>query len=445
MKAQSMKILLIFLLTVCVGITQLCSQSNLLVQLRSIKEISEIEKIEIAGFEEYYQFLFRQPVDHENPDKGYFNQLVCLGHKNFTSPMVVELEGYGLHSKQAGELSTLLKGNQLIIEHRFFDKSVPEGAIPWELLTLKQAATDQHQIIVAMKKIYTENRWITTGISKGGQTTIYHRYFFPNDVDVSVPYVAPLNLDYVDKRLEKFLSDLGSERTKVHSIFDGNADDGNGYLIQDFQEYCFEHLDEMVAFASEDIRKLQYTFDHVGGIKRAMQLAILEFPFAFWQWGHSSADIPILANSSVKEAYAYLTKVSSLNFFDDSSIQKLYPFYYAALTETGMYEYNIKPFKRFLDDKENITFEFAYPKDAPKKEFNRVQLEEINRWLQTEAERMLFIYGATDPWSATAVELKKNNKCYKYIMADKDHSCRIKDFDMITREDLIDTLNEWLK
>lgn len=47
------------------------------------------------------------------------------------------------------------------------------------------------------------------GISKGGQTTVYHRYFYPEDVEISVPYVAPLNLEKIDPRLEKFLSKLG--------------------------------------------------------------------------------------------------------------------------------------------------------------------------------------------------------------------------------------------
>jgi hypothetical protein len=31
-------------------------------------------------------------------------------------------------------------------------------------------------------------------------------------------------------------------------------------------------------------------------------------------------------------------------------------------------------------------------------------LEQIEQWVRTEGERMLFIYGATDPWSAGAFD-----------------------------------------
>ena len=98
---------------------------------------------------------------------------MLLGHKQSDAPVIVELEGYNIWSSEEGELANILKGNQLTIEHRFFDQSVPEGGIPWENLTIKQAADDQHEIIQAIRqKIYPASKWISTGISKGGQTTI---------------------------------------------------------------------------------------------------------------------------------------------------------------------------------------------------------------------------------------------------------------------------------
>ncbi len=68
----------------------------------------------------------------------------------------------------------------------------------------------------------------------------------------------------------------------------------------------------------------------------------------------------------------------------------------------------------------------------------------IEAWLQTDAERILFVYGGSDPWYATAADPDKNWKCRKYVRGDMSHRCRIKDFDPVSREDLIDTLKEWL-
>ena len=189
-------------------------------KLQQIPQISEIQKLDVKPFQEYYQFWFEQPVDHSDPAKGTFRQRVLLGHKQSDAPVIVELEGYNIWSSEEGELANILKGNQLTIEHRFFDQSVPEGGIPWENLTIKQAADDQHEIIQAIRqKIYPASKWISTGISKGGQTTIFHRYFYPADVDISVPYVAPLNLEYVDPRLDKFLNRLGTAKSGVKALF----------------------------------------------------------------------------------------------------------------------------------------------------------------------------------------------------------------------------------
>ena len=61
-------------------------------------------------------------------------------------------------------------------------------------------------VVPALNKSRIHRYQRCNGISKGGQTTIFHRYFYPADVDISVPYVAPLNLEYVDPRLDKFLN-----------------------------------------------------------------------------------------------------------------------------------------------------------------------------------------------------------------------------------------------
>ena len=252
-------------------------------KLQQIPQISEIQKLDVKPFQEYYQFWFEQPVDHSDPAKGTFRQRVLLGHKQSDAPVIVELEGYNIWSSEEGELANILKGNQLTIEHRFFDQSVPEGGIPWENLTIKQAADDQHEIIQAIRqKIYPASKWISTGISKGGQTTIFHRYFYPADVDISVPYVAPLNLEYVDPRLDKFLNRLGTAKSGVKALFNWEDLNTCHYTIRDFQTMCFEHLDTLLPMLEELAAEKKYTYRMVGGTKRALQLMILLQQIEIW-------------------------------------------------------------------------------------------------------------------------------------------------------------------
>lgn len=415
-------------------------------KLQQIPQISGIEEMQVEPFQTYYRFWFEQPVDHRDASKGTFKQQVLLGHRDADAPVIVELQGYQIWTEQAGELATLLKGNQLTIEHRFFDKSVPEGGIPWEHLTIWQAATDQHEIIAALKeKLYSRSKWVTTGISKGGQTTIFHRYFYPQDADVSVPYVAPLNLEYVDPRLQRFLDKLGTPKRSLESIFGGGSSQQDCHWdIRDFQLACFRNFDRLLPLMEQLAREKQYSYTMAGGIKRALQLIILEYPFAFWQWGHDCQHIPVAEESTWEEMFTHLISVSSPTFFEDSDIRKMQPFFYAALTEIGMYDYDIKPFKKYLNEEKDIDFSFTWPAGAEKKPFDEAQMKAINKWLQTDAEKILFVYGGSDPWYATGVDLKDNWKCRKYVRGDMSHACRIKDFDPVSMEDLLDTLKEWL-
>lgn len=424
------------------------ANDGVLEKLRQIPQISDIKEKKVDGFGEYYEFWFKQPIDHSDESKGTFRQKVFLGHKKGNAPVIAELQGYQIGSGAEGELSALFKANQLTVEHRFFDQSVPEGEIPWEYLTIKQAAADHHNIIQAIKKtVYPSSVWISTGISKGGQTTIFHRYFYPGDVDISVPYVAPLNLAYVDPRLEKFLDKLGMAKANgIHELFAGDDLNSPHWAVRDFQLLCFKNQDTLAGMLRDMAEKAGYTYETVGGVKRALQLMVLEYPFAFWQWGNNAADIPEEESADMVEIFNYLVTVSTPEFFEDKYIVRMQPFFYAALTETGMYDYNIKPFKKYFnEDKKNIDFSFAMPENAKKKPFDAEQMRAINKWLQTDAEKMLFVYGGSDPWYATGVDLKTNWKSRKYVKGDASHTCRIRDFDPVSKEDLIDTLKEWIK
>jgi len=43
---------------------------------------------------------------------------------------------------------------------------------------------------------------------------MYHRYFFPNDVDATIPYVGPLNFSIEDTRVYDFFEQVGSEECR---------------------------------------------------------------------------------------------------------------------------------------------------------------------------------------------------------------------------------------
>ena len=46
-----------------------------------------------SGYEAAYEVRIKQPLDHKNPDKGYFYQRAYLSHRGFDRPTVICTEG----------------------------------------------------------------------------------------------------------------------------------------------------------------------------------------------------------------------------------------------------------------------------------------------------------------------------------------------------------------
>lgn len=407
------------------------AQSELQKKIESLPGVVSVNKMSIKPYSEYYEIYFKQQIDYRDSSKGVFNQRVLLGHTGYNNPMIVEIQGYNIWTAKQGELSKLLSGNQLTIEHRFFKDSKPQSGIPWMSLTVRNAAKDQHVIIQAIKQLYNNNKWISTGISKGGQTTIIHRYFYPNDVDVAVPYVAPHNLTREDSRIHKFLNSVGSKKCRDK--------------ILNFQILCFENIDSMIPLMNKYCTRNKYSFNDVGGRRRALEMTILEYSFAFWQWGSvREKDIPT-KKTTLKELFKHLVKYGDPAFFEDKSIDFQRPYFWAAMTEMGIYDYDITPFRKYLKDTDNITFKHTMPKGFEDTPFDGRTMKKIYDWLQTDASKMLFIYGGLDTWGATGVELGLNNKCKKYVKPSGHHGTRIRDFDDKTKKEIMVQLNEWLK
>jgi len=100
--------------------------------------------------------------------------------------------GYSANRNYLSEPASILGCNQIIVEHRYFGESLPDS-LDWSQLTTANAAADHHHIYQLFSQYYQE-KWMSSGISKGGQTSIFYKYYYPDDMAVTMPYVAPLNL-----------------------------------------------------------------------------------------------------------------------------------------------------------------------------------------------------------------------------------------------------------
>mgnify|MGYP000386239622 CR=1 FL=1 len=418
---------LLFLLLFIYSISYSQTETDLIKKLKSFKEIVEIKPTRIdTTYKEGYEILISQPVDHKNPNSKKFTQRIFLSHTDFSKPMVFVTEGYAANRNSKTELSRILDANQIIVEHRYFGKSVPEN-LDWKYLTVEQAANDHHKIVELFKKLYN-GKWINTGVSKGGQTTLFHRYFFPKDVDVSVPYVAPVNLAQEDPRIYIFLNSIGTEECREK--------------IKKFQRAFLSKRDEVRTLLMKDAEQqnIHFAWDY----DFVIEYMTLEYSFAFWQWGQTKCEEIPNPDASAEEMYNHMKASNPLYFFTEQAMKDFGPFYVQAYNEIGYYGYDLSSFKDLLVEIKDGSNIMLVPKGA-KVEYNCTTMQNINKWLQKEASNILYIYGGNDTWSATSIQLLGENNCVKMVKKGGSHGTNIRSFEGDERELIYSTLEKWLE
>ena len=143
----------------------------------------------------------------------------------------------------------------------------------------------------------------------------------------------------------------------------------------------------------------------------------------------------------------HLIDVVGYGFFEEKAVTDLQPYFWAALTEQGIYGYETAPFKKYLNTEEIYKFDWAFPEGVTKT-YDLKPMQEIKSFLDKSAEKMLFIYGEYDAWSSTAVELQDDasaREVYKFVQPKGDHRTRIRTFNEESQKRIYDIIDSWLK
>lgn len=401
-------------------------------QLDQFLERIEAKDIRLLEGESNYdtivEFLFEQPLDHNNPEGERFMQRILLSHYKPESPVVLVDAGYDARYYYTSELAATLKCNQVMVEHRYFGKSCPDS-LQWEYLNTWQAASDLHRIIKTLKELYP-GQWIASGISKGGQSVMFHSFYYPDDVDVRVPYVAPLNYGIEDPRIYSFLEEVGSagERRKVRR----------------FQKTALKYQERYIPAFREFSKKKGYTYEIAGGFEKAYEYCVLEYSFAYWQWAYVPAKkIPGRAAPPM-EFVEHMNRVAGFDYFSDKSILKQKPFFYQAMTQIGYYGYDLEPFEKYIRHVDIPVFTFTLPPEMDL-QYDSAFSFDLAHYLENEAERFIYIYGEYDTWSATAVDFADNERSRIFYKDGGSHRTRISNMPPEQKEEVYETLRLYLQ
>jgi hypothetical protein len=403
----------------------LAGEPDILDLIRGVPGVVSVEEADANGMSyRFFRVEFEQPVDHANPAGPKFRQRLTVLHYGLSNPNLLQINGYYVNPDPVEyELTSLFLANQIHVEHRYFVPSRPDP-VDWRYLDIAQSAADHHEIVRAFKTIYTGS-WAATGVSKGGMASVYYRYFYPDDVDVTIAYVAPTSHGTRDARYAPFVASLGSEECRAKLLA--------------FQRRALKKREKLLRFMGDG------PYD-VLGKDRALEFAILELPFIFWQYNDESLCDRIPGpKASARRIYEFLDQVVFVPSYGDQSLTAFEPYFYQSAPQLGgpaVGEAELEDLLRYpgQDGPEIL------PPLGVTKTFDPTVMPEIERFVREDAERMVFIYGENDPWSASAFEVNEEKDSYRFFVtgAAGNHGAQILDLAPGARDFLIFKFAEWL-
>lgn len=403
-------------------------------QLCAVEGVSDVKPLKTTKFKEKYVLKMEQQVDWKTADKGTFGERIIVGMKGLDKPTVIVTEGYfadyGLRPDYEEELSALFDANVVLCEYRYFAESVPQPT-NWDYMTVDNSLADYHHVRQALGALF-KGKWISTGISKGGQTTMFYRATYPDDVDVSVSYVAPLNRAVEDGRHEKFLAKQVGTKEERKVIQDAMQElmKRKPELMELFKKYNAEHNYHFY-LSEEDI------YDY----------CVLEYPFALWQWGTPVSTIPSLTADN-QTWFSNMMEVAGPDYFIYPN--RFMPFDVQASRELGYYGYSLKPIKKWtsLKNTKGYLKEIMLPDSLRGYDFDPTLYKRTVKFLKQEDPTHIFIYGEIDPWSASGVctwlNCKKKENMRVYVQPRGSHRARINNMPADMKQEIMERLTKWL-
>lgn len=413
--------------------TQASTQEDILTSLRKAPGVVSVtEKASSISGTRFFVLGLTQAENHFATPTPTFTQVVTVLFRSRTAPTTLATTGYSISQNPSEwEPTRILGANQVTMEHRFFNTSTPTD-LDWTKLTIQQAAADEHQVVQALKPILT-GKWLNTGGSKGGMTALFHRRFYPGDVDATVAYVAPISLTSPDNRYIAFVTSRGTTATQQ--------------AIHAWQQAIFDNRAAVLALFEADAANQGETLNDLGADK-ALEFAVLESPFLIWQYGDASVANQVPGpGATAQQLYDYLNLVNSgvVATWGDSTLAYYQAYYQQCANQLG-YPGVDESFTGLSYSGQDVPA--AYPPSGADKTWDGgVAMQDIQDWISNTAQKVILIYGENDPWSAGALDVPAAavaRGVHKYIQPLGNHGSKLAGLADADKTEAYGLLSQWM-
>lgn len=364
-----------------------------------------------------FLLTLRQPVDHQNPEGASFHQRMVLMHRSDTAPMNFVTTGYGLlgppefWAQHEMELTLLTQSNQLVLEHRYFEGSIPRThrGVSWAELTVEQSAGDSHRVVEVLKPVYS-GAWLGSGVSKGGMTAIFHHYHYPNDLHGIVPYVAPISFGRADPRYETHLSNIGpapgSCRTNLENIARS--------LVR-----------ERDALAALFAGQAPYHVFREDALASALVEAARGLTWSAWQYQGAELCSWVPTEPPQGERLAAWANMSTEHLAPQPYALEAYQ--YQVQRELGSPGYRASHLDDLLDgvSLRPLPPRVPYSWSDQRPTFDASSMHAVDQFLREDADNVVAIYGAWDPWSGGMITVDETRNSRVFTAPEQSHGAQI--------------------
>jgi len=390
-------------------IEAVCNDTDLDQLIAKLPNVTQALKVpcgmNVEGATRCYTVSFTQPVNQKAPG-ATFKQVLWVMHRGCDRPTVIADWGYSNDQFFDDELALLFGANAIWVEHRYQGSSTPVGVDwDWTQLTIENGATDMHRVIESFKHLYGAN-WVSTGASKGGITATYHSYFFPDDLNGTVPYVAPASRSRIDPAYQIYLD------SRLVSQCAQRVRDAQVAALTTRRTAMLTHLGESVGsdLAPDYLDFMTASFD-----------------WGFWQYyGEKFCNRvpePTATDDAFWTAYAQLSGIFGPRPADGTASDGA--LYYEWMTEHGFalqVGAHVKPL--LTSPLATMTMEDNFREQFPDvalPNYDGSVTRSVRRWVQLYAENVLLIYGQFDPWSGGALDAPMRPSSARFFAPGQTH------------------------
>ena len=86
----------------------------------------------------------------------------------------------------------------------------------------------------------------------------------------------------------------------------------------------------------------------------------------------------------------------------------------------------------------------AFAPSFVKHEFDPLFMRDIVNWLLNYGNKIIYIYGENDPWSAPSIEISDSIDAVKVYVTNGNHFSFIRTFPNRERSDIIEKIRKWI-